>query len=108
MAVRVRYLPLASLVSGMVLGKPLVLTDRGRITLRLPAGHLLTEPGLEQLHAHHAEYACVEVDDPRSAAELLIEAEQQEARLREIFRFADMNTPNIQAFFNALLSYRKS
>lgn len=107
MATRLHYLPLAALQPGMVLGRPLVITDRSRITLRLPAGHLLTEAGLEQLHAHHAEYACVKVDDPRTEAEQQADAAQQEARLRDIFRFANLDAPNIHAFFNALLAYRK-
>ncbi|SFN03913.1 hypothetical protein SAMN05660284_00349 [Formivibrio citricus] len=107
MAVRLRYLPLSALTPGMALGRPLVITDRGRITLRLPAGHLLTEPGLEQLLAHHAEYACVEVEDPRTDEARQADEEKQEARLREIFRFADPDSPEIAAFFNALLAYRK-
>ncbi len=91
----------------MVLAKPLILSERGRVTLRLPAGHLLTETSLAQLEAHHAEYACIELEDLRTEEERLQDWQQQEARLQQIFRFADLGKPEIHAFYNALLTYRK-
>ncbi len=92
----------------MALAKPLVLTERGRVTLRLPAGQILTEASLEQLAAHHAEYACIEEVDTRSEEERRAEWQQQEARLAQIFQFANLDSPDIRAFYQALLAYRKS
>lgn len=108
MAVRLQYLPFSALQPGMVLGKPLVVTDRGRVRLRWPAGLQLTEAGLEQLLAHHAEYACVEVEDPRDEEQRQADAIRQEERLRTIFRFADLESSETRSFYDALLSYRKN
>lgn len=108
MDLRQKYLPIFDLSAGMVLAKPLVLTERGRVTLRLPAGHILTEASLEQLAAHRAEYACIQVEDTRSATERQAAEEEQEARQARIFQFADLNSPDIRAFYQALLAYRKS
>lgn len=108
MDLRQRYLPLFNLSAGMVLAKPLVLIERGRVTLRLPAGHVLTEASLEQLAAHHAEYACIREEDTRSEAERQADWAQQEARQARVFQFADLDSPDIRAFYQALLAYRKS
>lgn len=108
MDLRHRYLPASGLKPGMVLAKPLVIIEYGRVLLRLPAGQTLTEAGIEQLLVHHAEYACVEVLEERSDAVRQAEEAAQEARLKQIFRFADLDSPDTCAFYNALLAYRKS
>ncbi len=108
MDLRHKYLPLFELRAGMTLAKPLVLTERGRVTLRLPAGQVLSEASIEQLLAHHAEYACIEEADSRSEAERQADGQAQEARLARIFQFANLDSPNIRAFYQALLAYRKS
>lgn len=108
MVVRQQYLPASALIPGMVLAKPLVVAERGRVVLRIPAGHILTEAGIEQMLAHHAEYACIERVDNRPEAEREAEIAQEDARLRQIFRFANLDAPHTYAFFNALLNYRKS
>ena len=108
MNLRRRYLPLTELQPDMVLAKPLVLSERGRVTLRLPAGHVLTEASLEQLEAHHAEYACIDTEDTRTEIEQNEAWQQQEIRLAQIFQFADLTKPEIRSFYNALLAYRKS
>lgn len=108
MEIRQRYLPAAALMPGMVLAKPLVVSEHGRVLLRMPAGSVLTEPGLEQMLAHHAEYACIEQVDERPESECQAKAAQEEARLRQIFRFANLEAPHTRDFFNALLNYRKS
>lgn len=108
MNLRRRYLPLTELQPDMVLARPLVLSERGRVTLRLPAGHVLTETSLAQLEAHHAEYACIDAEDSRTVAEKEEAWQKEEERLAQIFRFADLNQPEIRTFYNALLVYRKS
>ncbi|MDR3411644.1 MAG: hypothetical protein P4L87_12000 [Formivibrio sp.] len=108
MDLRQKYVPLSVLEIGMTLAKPLVLTERGRVTLRLQAGHILTDASIEQLAAHHAEYACIEEEDTRSEEERLATWQQEETRLAGIFQFADLDSPDISALYQALLSYRKS
>lgn len=106
--IRQRFLPVSALQEGMILARPLVITEHGRVLLRLPAGQVLTEAGLEQLQARHAEYACVEMLDSRSDAEREADEAKLDARQQQIFRYADMDSPAVAALFNALLQYRKS
>ena len=108
MNTRRKYLPYQALVCGMVLARPLVLTERGRVTLRLPVGHILNENSLTQLAKHRAEYACVEEEDARTELEQQADRLQQEKRLAEIFKFANLEAPGIRVFYNALLNYRNN
>lgn len=108
MTIRHRYISPTLLHPGMVLARPLVIAERGRVNLRMPSGRVLTETCIEQILAHRAEYICVEENDTRSEAECESDGLRQEARLAHIFRFANLESPNVRAFYNALLTYRKS
>jgi hypothetical protein len=105
---RLRYLQLPDVSEGMVLGAPLVLmADNGVISLTLPAGHVLNESTLRQLHVRHAEFVCIQVEDERSDEERAAEVEQAEARLKRIFRGADLSRPAVAGLYEALLAYRR-
>lgn len=108
MEIRYRYLPPSALTPGMTLGKPLQVVEHGRVRLRMQDGHEITENCIEQLVAHHAEYACIAEKDTRSEAEKHAEWQQHEARMAHIFRFADLDNPPVRAFYDALLNHRKS
>ena len=105
---RLRYLPLFELEPGMVLGRPLVLSERGQAVFRLAAGQVLSEANLSQLRARHAEYACICEEDPRDESLRCQQRAAQEARLAAIFRNADLNHPETRAFYEAVLTYRSA
>lgn len=90
----------------MVLAKPLVIEDRGRVTLMAPAEQALTEASLERMAAQRAEYACIRVDEDDDPAGPERRHAAAEARLRRIFRGADLTAPASRALFDALLKYR--
>lgn len=108
MSVRLRYLPMQEIEAGMVLGHQLVLSERGVAVLNLPEGHVLTEANLAQLRARHAEYACIAAADTRSEAERQQLRQEQEARLRSIFRNADLEQAATRGLFDAVLAYRSA
>ncbi|HJW03649.1 MAG TPA: hypothetical protein VJ548_10240 [Azospira sp.] len=105
---RDRYLPAFALIPGMVLAKPLVITERGIVTFSLPAGKMLTEALLRQLRAHHGEFACIENWDERPESQRQLEADQAQGRLAEIFRHADRDSPAAGALHDLILAYRRS
>lgn len=105
---RLRYLPLPDVVEGMVLGAPLVLAENGVISLSLPSGHVLNESTLRQIQVRHAEFVCIRVEDERTDEVRAAEAEAAEARLRRIFRAADLSRPAIAGLYEALRAYRRS
>ncbi|MDR0234168.1 MAG: hypothetical protein LBI31_05120 [Zoogloeaceae bacterium] len=108
MSIRHRFLPLSVVEPDMVLARPLMLTDRGRVILSFPADHVLTQNNLEQLRARHAQYVCVQEEDNRGQmARERFETDQID-RLQIIFRHADMGDPETRAFFEAILAYRVS
>lgn len=99
--------PLHEAEEGMILAVPAVIPEHGVVTLRLPAGHVLTESNLRQLAVRHAEFVCVEVEDARSPEEREEEWKAHEARLHHVFRHADLEQPMTSALFSALLAFRK-
>lgn len=105
---RLRYLPLFELEAGMMLGRPVSLSERGHAVYKLPAGHVLSEANLSQLRAHHAEFACVVEQDEREESLRCQERAAQEARLAVIFRNADLSHPQTRAFYEAVLAYRSA
>ena len=107
MDIRYRYLPPSALSPGMILGKPLQVVERGRVCLRMQDGHEITESCITQLLAHHAECVCIVEEESRSKEERQAEWQKQEARMAQIFRFADLDNPQVRAFYDALLHYRK-
>ena len=107
MEIRLRYLPLADVQEGMVLGAPLVVIEHGVSTFSLPAGHALTETNLRQMSIRHAEFVCVQMQDERTETERMGEWNAAEARLRHIFRAADLDDPVMANLYSAVLAYRK-
>lgn len=105
---RDRYLPAFALTPGMVLAKPLVITERGIVVFSLPAGKMLTEALLRQLRAHHGEFACIETWDERPENQRQLEFDQAQGRLAEIFRHADRDSPAAGALHDLILAYRRS
>jgi hypothetical protein len=106
MPIRQSYLPLFAVKPGMTLAKPIVVTERGRAALSLPAGNALTESNIAQLRAHHAQYACISEEDPRSNVVREQQIAVQAARLAAIFHNADLENPELRAFYDAVCAYR--
>ncbi|MDR1887860.1 MAG: hypothetical protein LBQ81_00470 [Zoogloeaceae bacterium] len=106
MPTRQSYLPLFAVEPGMILAKPVVVTERGRAVLSLPEGCALTDAGIAQLRAHHAQYVCVSEDDPRSSIVREQQIAVQAARLEAIFHNADLEHPELRAFYDAVRAYR--
>jgi len=107
MATHLQFLPLEEADEGMVLGAPLVLTEHGVMTYRLPAGHRLTESNLRQLAVHHGEFVCVEVEDLRNEAERQNQWLQHEKRLAHLFRRADLSNLALAALYQAVTRFRR-
>ncbi|WP_412480011.1 hypothetical protein [Azonexus sp. IMCC34839] len=106
MDTRLRYLPISEVVAGMVLGAPLTLVEHGRKTFALPSGHSLTEENLRQIAVHHGEFACIEVPELRSEAEIAEQVRQATEKLDRIFARADRSQPQIEGLYQAVLRYR--
>lgn len=104
---RLRHLPLSEVCEGMMLGAPLVLTENGVISLSLPAGHVLTESSLRQIHVRHAEFVCIRLEDERSDEERADDIAATEARLRQIFRAADLSQPAVAGLYEAVRAFRR-
>jgi len=108
MTTRLRYLPLPEAVEGMVLGAPLMVAEHGVISFSLPAGHVLTDSNIHQMHIRRAEFVCVEEEDMRSEEERTMEWEWAETRLRHIFRAANLEDPAMARLYEAVLTFRKA
>ncbi|GHT95533.1 hypothetical protein AGMMS49545_18660 [Betaproteobacteria bacterium] len=106
MPTRQSYLPLFAVEPGMALAKSVVVTENGRAVLSLSAGNALTESSIAQLRAHHAQYVCVSEEDPRSNVVREQQIEVQAARLEAIFQHADLERPEMRAFYDAVRAYR--
>jgi len=106
MSIRHRFLPLFMVAPDMVLARPLMLMERGRNVLNLPAEHVLTQSNLSQLRAHHAQYVCVQEEDYRGQMARECFEMDQIKRLQAIFYHADLGDPETRAFFEAALAYR--
>lgn len=103
-----RYLPLPDVTEGMVLGTPLILTEKGVISFSLPEGHLLTETNLQQMKVRNAEFVCVREEDTRSDEGRADAWAQAEARLQRIFRSADLRQPVMANLYEAVRAYRRT
>ena len=108
METRLRYLPIADVQEGMVLGAALVLAENGVSNFSLPAGHELTETNLRQMAVRHAEFVCVQVPDERGEAERDAEWKASEARLRHIFRATRPGDPVMGKLYEAVLAFRRT
>lgn len=108
METRLRFLPIADVTEGMVLGSPLVLSEHGVSNFSLPAGHELTETNLRQMLIRHAEYVCIQIADQRSDEERAKEWASAEARVKHIFRSSNLNDPVLERLHNAVLAFRRT
>jgi hypothetical protein len=103
-----RYLPLPDVSAGMVLGASLIIAEKSVISFSLPAGHVLTESNLQQMRVRQAEFVCVQEVDGRSDAERADAWAMTEARLRRIFRAADLRQPAMASLYAAVRAYRRA
>lgn len=104
---RLRYLPIADATEGMILGAPMALSENGRNTFSLPAGHALTESNIRQMNVRRAEFVCIQIPDQRSLEERDAEWAASETRLRHIFRSADLKNPLMSRLYEAVLTFRR-
>ncbi|MDR2638085.1 MAG: hypothetical protein LBB55_07085 [Zoogloeaceae bacterium] len=105
---RQRFLPLFSVTPDMVLARPMIVSEMGRVVLNLPAGHVLSQANLAQLRAHHAQYVCVQEEDTRGQMVRERNEMDQIQRMQTIFARAELGDPDTRAFFDAVLAYRAS
>jgi hypothetical protein len=105
---RLRYLPLAEVRSGMVLGAPLLVVERNTLRFRLPGGHVLTPGNLDQLAVFQAESVCIAEPDVRDAGAVAAEAAAAAARVLAVFAHADLTQPVTAALFDRVLAYRSA
>ena len=103
---RLRFLSMAEVVEGMVLGKPLVVTKQRIIDFTLPAGHALTETNLRQMRLRQVEFVCIRAEDERTEAEREAELAADAERLTRIFSQADLRDPALAGLHAAVLAYR--
>ena len=105
MKTRPRYITLIEAEVGMELAAPLSTVSNGRLDLTLPAGHILTQNSLQQIHAHKAEFMFVVELDERSSEQVAVEAAQAAHRVMEIFAGADLSDPAMATLFNQILIF---
>jgi hypothetical protein len=103
---RLHYLPFDEVRAGMVLGRPVSLTEANIVRYALPAGHELTEDNLNQLAAHRADFICIAVDETRSPDEIDADAMVATTRVLQAFVGADLSKPTVAALFDRVLAYR--
>ena len=108
METRLRFLPIADVQEGMILGAPAVPAEQGVSNFSLPAGHMLTESNIHQLAVRHADFVCIQIPDERTQEEREAEWSMNEIRLQQIFRVADLNDPTMAHLYQAVLAFRRS
>lgn len=108
MKTRRHYIAITEIEPGMVLGETVLVVERGLLSMVLPPGHALTPDNLNQLHAHHAEFICIDRPDERSDEQIALDTEQAAQRVQEIFKDCDLNDPTLLALFDQVMAYRIS
>jgi hypothetical protein len=103
---RLRFLSMAEVEEGMVLGKPLVVAKQGVIDFTLPTGHALTETNLRQMTVRQVEFVCICAEDTRTDAEREAELANETERLARVFVQADLREPTLAGLHAAVLAYR--
>lgn len=103
---RHRWLPVDTLEPGMVLAKKVVGGSRGRATLMLGEGSLLTAGTIGQLTSRAVEVVAILDEHPPAADEYFSLCQAYETRLKMIFCRADGEPPanECQFLFDALLA----
>jgi hypothetical protein len=102
---RIRYLPIESAVTGMILGD--TVTDN-HLRALLPNGAVLTDENLHQMLAHQVEFVCIAEPDVRSADEVSRDLAAAQKQLEVVFERADLHDPLTKALFDQLLIYRSA
>jgi hypothetical protein len=105
MRTRPRYITLIEAEAGMELAAPLSTVSHGILSLKLPAGHILTHDSLQQLHAHKAESIFIVEPDTRPSGQIAIKAAEAAHRVMEIFAGADLSDPAMATLFNQILIF---
>jgi hypothetical protein len=108
MRIRHTFIPMAQAQAGMVLSQPTQVTERGFLSMTLPAGHILTDENLSQLNAHHAEFLYIDRPDSRSDEQVAEDVATAVGRSLAIFDGADLTDPHMAAFFDQVLAYRSA
>ncbi len=90
----------------MVLGSSVNITQDGYLSLCFPAGLMLTDESLNQLHAHQAEFIDIEQTDTRRDEQIAVDMALAAHRVLQIFAGADLNDPTMASLFNQALCYR--
>ncbi|MBT3067902.1 hypothetical protein [Rhodoferax sp. U11-2br] len=106
MKTRRQYIPVTDIEPGMVLGETVQVVEHGLLSMVLPPGHLLTADNLNQLHAHHAEYICIDQPDERSDEQIALDTELAARRVQDIFRDCKLDDPTLLSLFDQVMAYR--
>ena len=108
MRTRRQYIPFTEIKPGMVLGETVQVIQRGLLSMVLPSGHSLTPDNVDQLHARHAEFVCIDQPDERSDAQIAFDTEQAVHRVQEVFKGCNLEDPTLLALFDQVMAYRTS
>lgn len=108
MRTRRTFLPIEQAQVGMLLCEPVEIAECGFFSMKLPAGHALTDENLHQLMAHQAEFIDVLLPDVRTDEQVAVDAALSARRAMEIFTSADLTAPHMAAFFDQVLAYRSA
>ncbi len=103
---RLHYLPFDEVRAGMVLGRPVIVTESNIVRYSLLAAHALTEDNLSQLAAHRADFICIASDETRSEDEIDAEEMRATTRVLQAFVGSDLSNPTVAALFDRVLAYR--
>ena len=103
---RRRFIPIEDAQPGMTLASPAFAVEHGLLGLQFPTGLVLTQEGIDQLHAHRAEFLEVEEPDPRSDDDIARDRQQTEAEVDRLFRNANLNEPHMASLKAQVLAYR--
>lgn len=103
---RLHYLPFDEVRAGMILGRPLSVTEANIVRYALPAEHELTEDNLNQLAAHHADFICITANETRSPDEIDADSMAATTRVLKAFVGSDLSNPTVAALFDRVLAYR--
>ena len=107
MRTRAKYITVQEARAGMELCVKIEIITQGRL-YSLPEGHRLTVDNLFQLKAHRAEYIFVIEQDPRSDAQVAVDAARAAYRVMEIFAAADLTDSTTATLFNQVIIYRSA
>lgn len=103
---RRKYVSIHAAAAGMMLGAPANEVTAGALVFSLPAGHVLTEDNMHQLHQHKVEFIVVSIPDQRTDDEIAEEHARTAERIRQLFAGANLSDPCTATLLDQVLAFR--